>query len=426
MRPTLAEHVVEFLSFSSDRRDSLNKNFSQREWKRALRWLDDSGLPFYFLRKLKDTQAIDSVPTWVISHLERNFAANQGRVRYLSQQFGHLNQRFNDAGVRYAVLKGFSLVPQFCPDAGLRHQSDLDYQIDDQSLLTAQRVLVEAGYNPTASHSSQELQFVMPGTGEPSRSDEQYEARAPHAVELHFDIWHSDLLGLPLLKGLFLMERTETHQWNGFTFPALADEDAFLLQVLHACGHLFTYWIRMSCLFEIAYFLHRRESDASLWERIEQRVGDSIVLRELVVVVTELVAKLFSAPVPPLIRNWGAIIRPGPRVWIESYAREWAFSELPVYEFRLFPTAKLALFLHQQYMDAGVQEGVVRNRILTISRLSRIAAALKDKPSKLLDADWRKRQLLLRRTLFHTLSGLRYFCEIPRWRWLNRARILTQ
>jgi len=356
----------------------------------------------------------------VISHLEWNLASNRGRVDYMSHQFAFLNQKFNDAGVRYTVVKGISLVPQFCPEASLRHQSDFDYLVDDRSLLPAQRILAESGYRAQRSRSSQEFKFVTPDRGEPSRSAEQYQARAPHAVELHLDIWDSDLHGMPLMQRLFSVEQAETHQWRGLAFPALADEDAFLLQVLHACKHLFTYWIRMSSLFEIGYFLNRRAADTSLWNRIEQRVGDDLVLKELVVVVTELVAKLFAPPLPKLVRTWGPKIRPAARVWVERYARPWAFCELGLYEFRLFPRAKLVLFLHQQYMDARAQRRLVRNRILMFSRLSSIASSVRDQPSRVLDARWRKRRLI-RRTLFHTLSGLRYVCEIPRWLWLNRA-----
>jgi hypothetical protein len=381
-------------------------------------------LAFYFLQKLKNTNATDTAPTWVMSQLERNFAANLRRVGDMSHRFGSLNRRFNDAGVRYTVVKGLSLVPQFCPDAPLRHQSDLDYLVDDPSLLAAQRVLLEAGYSPKLSRSNQEFIFVMAGTREPSRSAEQYSARAPHAVELHLDIWDSDLHGLPLMQRQFSVERTRIHEWNGFAFPVLADEDAFLLQVLHACQHLFTFWIRMSCLLEVGYFLNRRASDTSLWNRIEQRVGDNLLLREFVVIVAELVVKLFAPPLPPLVRDWGARVRPGPRVWIESYARHWAFCELPGYQFSLFPRAKLVLFLHQQYRDnISAQKHMVRNRLIPSSRLLRIASSVRDKPSLVLDASWWKRQRLIGRSLFHALAGLRYLCEIPRWVWLNRARM---
>jgi hypothetical protein len=425
VRRTPAEDIVEFLSFSGDPDNCLNalKEFSQREWQGVLQWLDDSGLAFYFLQKLKNTNATDALPAWVISRLERNFAANQRRVDYMSSRLALLNQKLNDAGVRYVVLKGLSLVPQFCPDATLRHQSDFDYLVDDESLFTAQRVLVEAGYSPRSSRSAREFIFVTPGKEEPTRSAGQYRAGAPHAAELHLDVWDSEQHGLPLMQRLFSAERTNPHRWNGFAFPALADEDAFLLQVLHACNHLFTYWIRMSCLFEIGYFLNRRASDTSLWNRIAERVGDNLVLRELVVVVTELVAQLFAPPLPPLVRAWGPRIRPASRVWIESYARYWAFCELPFYEFRLFPRAKLVLFLQQQYKDARAERRSLRDRLLPFSRFSRIASAIKDKPSLVLDAGWRKRQLLIRRSVFHALAGVRYLFEIPRWLWLNRARM---
>jgi hypothetical protein len=424
VRRTLSESIVEFLKFSIDPCDILDElnKFSQREWKRALRWLDDSGLAFYFLQKLKNTNATDSVPIWVISALERNFAANQGRVEYMSRQFGLLNQKFNDAGVRYAVLKGISLVPQFCPDAALRYQGDFDYLVDDPSLLAAQQVLVEAGYISREIPSTQDFIFLTPGRVEPSRGDAQYHAGAPHAVELHLDMWDSDLHGLPLIQSRFFAERAKTHQWNGFTFPALEDEDAFLLQVVHACHHTFGNWIRMSCLFEIGYFLSRRASDASLWSRIEQRVGDNVVLKEFVVVVAELVAKVFEPTLPSLVRDWGREVRPGTRVWIDSYARHWAFGEMPGGEFQLCPTAHLILFLHRQYRDAYARKSSVRNRILTLSRLSRIASSVKDKASRFLDASWQKRRFLIRRRLFLAQSGVRYLCEVPRWRWRNRAR----
>jgi hypothetical protein len=417
-----AEAIVEFLSFSKDCAESLTAlhSLSPREWKIAVRWMDDSGLAFYFLQKLKNENSLSAVPAWAVAQIETSFAKNQARVAYMAERFGLLNQEFNHAGIRCAVLKGVSLVPQFCPDAALRHQGDFDYLIDEEALPAARRILVDAGYIPKPAASSQEFIFVM-GKNAPSRSGDQYHAQSPHAVELHLDVWDSEQDRLPSLPKLFFVDRTCIHHWNGFSFPALTEEDAFLLQVLHACGHLFTCWIRTSCLFEIGYFLDRQGSDESLWNRIERRVGDNLLLREFVVVVTELVAKLFRAPIPPLVRIWSTQIRTGSRVWIESYARRWALCELPVHDLPLFPRAKLALFLHQQYRDASTQESVARKRLLPFSRLSSLSRALRERPSLLLDATWRRRQLLTRRTLYHALAGFRYLCEIPRWLWLNRT-----
>ena len=221
--------------------------------------------------------------------------------------------------------------------------------MNTRSLSAAQRALLEAGYVPRDYPSKQEFILVTPGAAAASRSGRQYSADAAHAVELHLDVWDGDLLRLPTLPNLFTVERATPHEWDGFVFPALTDADAFLLQVVHACQHLFGLWIRMSCFFEIGYFLKRRAHDTALWNQIEQRVGESLMVREFVVLVCELAARLFASPMPPLVRAWGATIRPGPRLRIGKYARSYAFCELPAYQFDLFPRSKLVLFLKNQY-----------------------------------------------------------------------------
>jgi Uncharacterised nucleotidyltransferase len=424
---TPVENVVGFLSFSGDHSDRVNaiEAFSRREWKHVQHWLDDAGLAFYFLQKLKDTHASDVIPPAVLSRLERNFLSNQLRMDDMSHRFDAINKRFNDAGVNYAVIKGFSLVPEFCPYAPLRHQADLDYLVDEQSLPAACRGLIDAGYSSKESPSRKHSIFVIAG-GSSSRGDEQYSPQAPHAVELHTDMLESKMLRLPPIPSLFSVAQPRTRHWNGFAFPAQADENAFLLQVLHACNHFFSQWIRMSWLFEIGYFLHRRTSDTELWRAIEQRVGDSAVLREFVVIVTEVAARLFAVPLPKLVQSWSPKIRPGPRTWIEYYARNWALCGLPVYEFNLFPRAKLALFLHHQYRSASWALPSRHHKEPPSSRLRRIASSIKSDPSLVLNTGWWRRQHLIRRTFFHASAGLRYVCEIPRWRWRNRASLQTR
>ena len=425
MKPKLAEAIVGFLSFSDDACDQVSqlRRFSDRDWDRALGWLDDTGLALYFLQKLKDTDVANAVPGLVLSALEKRLTANQERVAHMARQFDFLNARFRDSGVRYAVVKGLSLVPEYCPDANLRHQGDFDYLVNDESLPMAQRVLEEAGYVPKLSRSGKEFIFLLAAMEEAHLGDNQYEARAPYAVELHLDFWDPDFHKVPLPRPLALLDNAKSYQRGEFKFPVLPDEDAFLVQVQHACNHLFTYWIRMSWLWEIGYFLTRHTSDASLWERIEQRAEGRIVLQDFVVVVTELVAKLFAAPVPPTVRVWGQKIRRASRVWIENYAREWVFGEVPAYQFRLLPRAKLVLFLQQQYVgNVTAQKGFVRSRLLSAPQISHIGKSIKGSPAKVLQTGWWKRHRFGRRAVFHVLAGFRYLSEIPRWRWLNRVK----
>jgi hypothetical protein len=418
-----AEAIVEFLGFSpnSETREAFEV-FTAADWENVLRWMDDAGLTFYFLQKIRTTNVASKLPAWVRSRIETNLAANQERTAALANKFDCLNRSFGEAGIRYAVLKGFSLVPDFCPRASLRHQSDFDYLVDEKSLNAARRIVVEAGYVAKDSRSNQESIFISPGTELPSRGGRQYSAQAPHAVELHLDVWDGDFHQLPGIPKMFSVERTISHQWNGLIFSALDDRDAFLLQVLHASHHLFTQWIRMSCLFEIAYFLKNRSTDVELWEGVHERVGKNLVLREFIVVVTELAAKLFDAPIPAAVQIWGEEIRSGPRVWIENYSRHWAFSDVPVYQFNLFPTSKLVLFLQQQYRDKKQDAGSTVDRV-SPSRFARLTTAIRKNPRLIVSANWWKRQLLVRRLIFNALAMLRYLCEVPRWLWLTRVRM---
>lgn len=422
MRQDPAENIVAFLSFSGDHfgHDKAIENFTRREWEHVQRWLDDAGLAFYFLREIKKNNGADILPPSVLQRLERNYASNEARIENMSYWFNEINKRFDEKGVRYEVVKGFSLIPEFCPQAALRHQGDFDYLVDQESLPSAQQVLLEVGYRPQDSHSAKELKFVHRGK-EAARGDEQYSPLTAHAVELHTDIWDSQLHGLADLSRLFTVQQATLRQWNGIVFPSQTDTDAFLLQILHACRHLFAQWIRMSSLFEIGHFLNRRVSDTALWDRVEQRIQDRAVLRELVVIITELVARLFDAPIPPLIKDWGQRIRSGPRIWIDNYARVWAFGGLPAYQFSLFPPSKLVLFLQQQYKNTSVPPESSHRSWTASPRASRIASAIRSKPTLLFTAGLWREQLLFRRTIFYALAKARYICEIPRWRWLNRT-----
>lgn len=415
------ESIVGFLSFSNASNDCAVaiEKFTPRQWEHVQLWLDDTGLSFYFLQKLKETNSTAIVPSPVLTRLERNFASNQERVEAMSSRFNAINRRFDDAGVRYAVVKGFSLIPEFCPDASLRYQADFDYLIADESLPAARGVLMEAGYDSRNSLSSKEFIFVTPGA-KPRRGDAQYSPQAPHAVELHTELWDNEMHGLEPIPSLFSLDRAHIRHSNGFSFPAQTEVDAFLLQVLHACRHVFTQWIRLSNLFEISYFLNRRWSDTDFWLKIEERVGESIIVREFVVIVADLARQLFAVPLPGVVHDWAAGIRRKPRVWIQRYARDWALCDLPAYEFCLFPRSKLVLFLQQQYRNPSPGMDVGSKNNASFSRSSRIASSLRIKPTLFLSHEWRKTNKLIRRSVFYALAQTRYLCEIPRWRWRTR------
>lgn len=398
-------------------RSPLNsREFTPREWDRAADWLRDSGIALYFLQRLKDTHSTEVLPPRTLARLEANYDLNKQRIACMANTFSILNQKFNEAGVRYAVVKGFSLIPDFCADPCLRVQSDLDYLIDEESFGRAEEIVLHGGYSWT--HRVGHEVMYSPSSLRKARSEEdQFRPDVLHTIELHLGIVDTEH-DLSLGERPFVTQSVRSLTWNGTIFHALQDEEAFLLQVRHAFIHLVNYWPRLSWLFEIGYFLERKVNDSEFWIRLKQTIGDNVVLRDVVVVVAELTAQIFRTPLSSTLRNWSEILRPGARVWIENYAREWILAAAPGAIFRPFSPSKFVLFLHQQFMsDERSQQKSSRVWLLHPPRLKRVMLSIRNKPSLIMDSHywWRG--------LFHANSGLRYLLEIPRWRYLNRRAL---
>lgn len=416
MKRTLPEVIVDFLQFSDDGESCAEQfaRFGSSKWQYGLRWMDYTGLALYFLQKVRDTNATSRLPPFALERLEANHAANRRRAAYMQQRFASLNRKLNDAGVRYAAVKGLTLIPQFCPDPSLRHQNDFDYLVDEQSLPRARAALEEMGY-ALYKQTKRESVYGMPSQTSAVPGHEQYGANAPHAVELHIVIgeWQNLLLTEPQF-----LESAVVNTSGGVPFRALPEEQAFLLQSLHAFSHILGDWIRLSWLFEIACFFKSRQPDCQLWNRLGELLADDSRLREIVAVVSELTTQFFHVPAPAPIRMWQTELRPPVKVWIDHYARKWAFGENRIDEFALFPTRRLPLFLCQQYIAGSVRAGILR-RLVPLARLSRVAQTVAAAPSAALRPEFRKRERLLRRSVFHLGAGMRYLWEIPRWKWLN-------
>jgi len=425
MNRQLAETIIRYLSFSEgvdNPQDSLG-GFSLRQWRQTFEWLDNANLALYLLQKLRDTHDDGKLPPAVRSRLEQNYSKNRLRVDEMASQFAVVNEKFQQGKVQYAVVKGFSLVPEFCPNANLRHQSDLDYLVDEHSLPVAQQVLSDLGYFLKSHETAEEWVFWKGPISHSSTSSEQYDAKGRYVIEMHLAIWTAENHGIEMASQQFSPARTVDHEWQGLHFPALYDEDAFLLQVLHVMQHLLAGCMRMFWLYEIAYCLHRRENDTVFWQRVEHRAQADVLLPQFVAIIAGLAAQFFHAPLPTIVQTWKTNLQPPVKIWLENYGRRVAFEKLATYELDLFPTSKLVLFLHRQFLHNGKRRRhFTRKRLLPWARPVNAVRSVRERPSVLFDSQWRRRQVMFHRIVFHAGSGLRYLCEIPRWLWLNRKK----
>ena len=121
-------------------------SFKTDDWERSFEWLQLSGLALLFWDRLKRSGAENILPRHVGARLARNAANNQVRVGEMWREFVSINERLESAGVSYAALKGFPLVPDYFPDPSLRSFTDYDYLLSYDSIERAGQALESAGY----------------------------------------------------------------------------------------------------------------------------------------------------------------------------------------------------------------------------------------------------------------------------------------
>jgi hypothetical protein len=418
MNRRLARAVVScFCPFEAAKQDL--QQFGVRDWQRTLDWLDDSGLALYFLRHLQTTHTTEMIPPEVLSRIELNFIHNQARWERLTEEFARINKEFQLAGMPYAVIKGLSLVPDYCPDTRLRTPSDLDFLIEKKDLPIVSRVLEKLGYR-AKNKPDIELQFWKPTPKMPTTSDDPYSVRTEALVELHFKFWEGTHR-ISLTEPLFSLDDVIAHSWQGVEFPVLDKTDAFLLQIIHVFQHITTYWVKLCWLLEIGFFMSQHSRDTEFWSHVEARMRQHPCLAEFAAIVVSLAKNVFGSPTPDIADDWINLLRPSSRLWLAKYAGTWVIDDHPYRRSAFFRAAKLTLFLHQQYVPDEQRQEVIQSHLFPWKRPDlRVSFPDGYEPARTLTALSARGKFAANRIMFHTGSTLRYICEVPRWRYRVR------
>ena len=416
MNRPLAQCIVEALCVSGSSEDCLARlgSFGLGDWQRTLPWLDDSGLALYLLERISHSEFHNAFPVRIEARLRRNLASNQQRVAEMKREFASLNLGLEAAGVEYAVLKGFALAPDYCPDAALRTQYDYDYLVHPKSVKIAQQTLRAAGYSqkiksPGFQPAGESL-FANQPLSLPLPDHDFYSVNIPRAVELHVSLWQTerDMIGLEAPEDA--LDRKRTGSWDSLRFPVLAEDDGLIFQSLHAFQHLLSYWCRPSWFLEIAHFMAKRRSDEAFWEQFRSRVNNRRCLPEIVALVFSMAETLFGAPVPAQVRTWLAANLPSAlSLWVRRYGRKCALAG--------FPGSKLTLFVHREFIhDPAIWKKVQRGRLLPFHRPAHVTEPGNPSLTSHWKASWDQWRFVLRRFQFHLGALLSYGWELPRWK----------
>lgn len=375
--------------------------FSDREWRRGLRWLDSSGLALYFLAQLERSGLTHSLPEGVHVRLIRNQLENRVQCAELMREFVKINDSFRGLRLRYALLKGFSLFPDYCPDPALRCQFDLDVLIDRSAANSFANALRTLGYR--AIHAGDSAWEFKSGTDRLPSIEDLYKPKPQKAVELHFAVGESQSMQAWSAAAL---SRVEERSLRNVNFPALSETDSFLFQSLHILRHVRSEWIRVSWLLEFHNFIRTHRNDESLWREIRTRGDESSECAIAIGTGTLLATKAFGEIAPPTLMEWTVRTLPPPvRLWIDKYGSSVLLAD--------FPGTKLYLLLQHELLNTHEWRQLRRARLLPFHRVPAVThqSGETQRHSSLTQA-----RFTALRMRFHLIEGLRYLIESARWK----------
>jgi hypothetical protein len=297
--------------------------------RRLLRWLDRGGLALVLLRRLQTSHVTQSISSEWRDALTQRSGRNTDRTRDMLQEFQRLNDAFRAYGVKAVALKGFTLVPDFCADLSLRHQTDFDFLVPEVSVADAAQALQGCGYSASQLNITGESCFLTPMRHIPSAHDDLYALQRQRQVDLHTSMWEPNPW-MHVEVPHDCLEQAQVQTIDGIDFLGLSLADKFILQVLHVFWHSFRSWIRLSWLLEIGRCMELHQDDAALWTSVIERASGSRLTKSIFTFVLRLVTRVFQTPIPAPLQRWTTeTTTPTLCAWLDAFAVDWAISDWP-------------------------------------------------------------------------------------------------
>jgi hypothetical protein len=243
----------------------------------------------------------------------------------------------------------------------------------------------------------------------PSRHDNIYDVPRHRQVDLHTALWHEAhcvSIGAPI----DCLNRLRRKSLLGVSFPALAEDDMFLLHVFHVFQHLLSSWIRLSWLFELDHFLGTHEQDAALWHSVLDRASGDVKLRTALGLVLRLTNRIFPRRLPSILEEWFLAPLPrSPETWVRQFGFIWAISNLP--------GNKLTLFVHRDFVnDQILWRKYLRSRIFPMHLQSSLGLGVHPSLKVTVKARVGRYVYALGRVISHIREMARLVLGTVRWR----------
>lgn len=375
------------------------QGLSQLQWRSLIQWLDSSGLALYFYNRLAQLGRLEILPPAVEARLRQNLADNTVRMRSLVSESIAIQQEFQAHKVKYALLKGQSLLPHSVPSLELRSQLDLDFLVAESSMPVAQDVLERRGYRLYAigGRSWEFKRNEKPGMS----IRDLYKDRQSCAVELH---------NVPAGDKTGLLDRIGWQEISGIRMPLLSAVDLFLGQGLHVFKHACSAFMRAAHLWEYRTHILFRCSDEAFWTRVEDAASRIDTASVRLGVATLLATELTGDFAPEGLTNWTCRTVPiQAHTWIKMYGCKSMLGN--------FPGNKRYLLLLRALHEGGIRpetqppQSIIPRCLPTPVVRARPGETILERASR----NWTQIKYLAHRLRFHAIAGFDFYRESIRW-----------
>lgn len=374
---------------------------SGRQWRHLLQWLYLSGLALYFFDRLVELQRCKLLPANVFARLQQSLNENSQRTHGMIAESIAIQQEFQRARLRYAVLKGLSLCPSSVPRPELRSQFDLDFLVAEEDIPEARRILVGRGYR---LYGSNETYWEYKLNERPGLTlKDLYRYTGYWVVELHTRNGATS-------RGS-LLERLDWREFNSFRMPVLSPVDVFLQQGLHAYKHICSQFTRAAFLVEFRRHVLFRFSDNAFWDELLSTVKENSHARIALGVTTLLISQVMGDFAPEaLVSGTVRCVPPSAQLWVEFYGARAAL--------RNFPGTKLYLLLRMEPQAVPApRERSLRQFLIPLRLPPPVIQALPNEAFFVRLGRYRMQAAyIFSRFRFHLVEGLRFAWESHRWR----------
>jgi hypothetical protein len=391
--------------------------FSVADWKRALYWLDVSGLALYLFDRLTAFELLDCLPSSILWKLRKNLADNRERTDSLFAEAVAVSHLLKQQNIRFAILKGVTLPSKSVPDSSLRCQADLDILVREPDALHAQDCLRALGYElNVVSGATWEFKAGAAGL---STIKDIYSVRPGRSLEMHVLQTSSQDCAPSPDPSPDLLDKAHLRIIQGVALPVLSPADLFVQQAVHLFKHMCGEYTRAAWVLEFWRHVSARRNDMEFWREVEcaaAREPNAYIAIGASLLLTSLV---FGPCAPDQLARWSLDrLSPAVCLWIQMYGRQILLADSPRSKLYLLllrelrpdsavgRSARLRL-IFPIHMPPSVTRGEANERLS--SRLLRYGA---------------QARFALIRLRFHAAEGFRLAFESIRWQ--RRLAEVTQ